>query len=341
MKNVRTHTKVKVAAKPEARLQATRFWALVLVALALALLAAGVLRAGEDAPKMFDGNSDAKSLEDRLRKAYDEYQKKAAASNPNTPGGQKAGQGAVNKAEGKVDDLQYKEKIMANQASIKEMFAQAEGKFKESKFREAASFYASVAMANVAKTEQLVADSRKRFIEMEGMAQEHLKNADDADLNRDFLKEVDELGLIVREFPFTKVFETAQRRLVGLKTRPDVAGHVEYAEAESVEASGNLVEALRKYKAIADNSRYANTLPSMKATRKIELLQKNEASREQLKTDMQALAEKHAPALLTSAKNFLANSMPAKAKEKLRQVMEKYPGTTFAEDAKKQLDEIP
>ncbi|MCW8133996.1 MAG: hypothetical protein KIS92_26860 [Planctomycetota bacterium] len=330
----------KTAARNTAETRGAICWALLLAAV-LALITCSA-RAEGDAPKMFDSGGDKGSLEDRLRKAYDEYQKKAQNSTAQSAqAGQTKGQGKVNGAANKVDDLEYKEKIAANQASIKELFAQAEGRYKEGKYREAASFYASVVLANVAKTEQLVADSRKRFIEMEGLAQEHLKNADDADLQRDFMKEVDELAIICREFPFTKVFETAQRRLVGLKARPDVAGAVEYSEGEQLEAAGNLVDALRKYKSITENPRFENSLAAMKASRKMEMLQKNEASREQLKNDMQLLAEKNAPALLTSAKNFLTNNMPAQAKEKLRQVMEKYPGTTFADDAKKQLDQIP
>ncbi|MBI3829629.1 MAG: hypothetical protein HY291_08940 [Planctomycetes bacterium] len=343
MKNVRPPLKVRVLPKTE-RYQRALWLALLLAA--LVLLTCRISRAEGDAPKMFDGGADSKSLEDRLRSAYDEYQKKSAASagQQGQAAGQQGGGGKGGKNGGKpmnADDAAYKEKVAQNQASIKEMFAAAEAKFKEGNYREAASFYASVVLANVAKTEQLVDDARKRFIEMEGLAQEHLKAADDADLQRDFMKEVEELAVINREFPFTKVFETAQRRLVSLKTRPDVAGSVEFAEGESLEASGNLVEALKKYKSISTNPRFENSLAAMKAKRKLETLEKNEATRDQLKNDLQALAEKQAPALISSAKNFLSNNMPAQAKEKLRAVMEKYPGTTFAEDAKKQLDQIP
>jgi hypothetical protein len=342
VKNVRPPLKVRVL--PSTARYERALWLALLLA-ALVLLTCRISRAEGDAPKMFDGGADSKSLEDRLRSAYDEYQKKSAQTAQQGQGQaaaqQGGGKGGKNGKPLNADDAAYKEKVAQNQASIKEMFAQAEAKFKEANYREAASFYASVVLANVAKTEQLVDDSRKRFIEMEGLAQEHLKAADDADLQRDFMKEVEELAVINREFPFTKVFETAQRRLVSLKTRPDVAGSVEFSEGESLEASGNLVDALKKYKSIATNPRYENSLAAMKAKRKLEALEKNEATRDQLKNDLQALAEKNAPALISSAKNFLSNNMPAQAKEKLRLVMEKYPGTTFADDAKKQLDQIP
>ena len=316
--------------------------------LAAALLAAGLAlkaAAGEEktAPPVFDNSGDMQSLEARLRKAYDEYQKKSATDQKKTDQQAAAGQGAAQNAKGgkTPDDPEYKEKIAANQARIKELFALAEEKFKENKYREAAQYYASVVMANAPKTEQQVEESRKRFIEMEGLAQQHLKNADDADLSRDFVKEVDELAIVVKEFPFTKVDPVAHRRMVALKIRPDVAGTVEMAEAEALEAGGDVVAALKQYKSISENPRYENSLAAMKAKRKLELLSKDEAVAEKVKTDLQAKADKDAPPLLNSAKNFLANNMPAKAKEKLRSVVEKFPGTSFAVEAEKQLQQIP
>ena len=208
------------------------------------LLAAALPAAGVDGekPQVFEENANKASLEERLRKAYDEFQKKnatqlAAATETKDAGGKAA---TKNSKPVKGEDVEFKEMLLASQARIKELFAQAQACFQAGKFRDAASFYASVAMANVPKTEQMVEDSRKRFIEMEGLAEEHLKLAMDCDLKRDFLKEVEELSIITREFPFTKANETARPRLVALKTRPDVSAHVELAEADAAMAAGNL-----------------------------------------------------------------------------------------------------
>jgi len=321
--------------------------------LRLALLTGGLLAAswalqaaaGEEkvAPPVFENSGDTQSLEARLRKAYDEFQKKSAADQKGTDRQSTAGEHDPKGTKGgkPQDDPEYKEKIAANQARIKELFALAEENFNEKKYRESAQYYASVVMANAPKTEQQVEDSRKRFIEMEGMAQQYLKNADDADIGRDFVKEVNELAIVVKEFPFTKVYPIAQRRLVALKTRPDVAGTVEMVEAEALEVGGDVVAALKQYKSISVNPRYENSLSAMKAKRKLELLNKDEAVLEKVKSELQTRAENDAPPLFNSAKNFLANNMPAKAKEKLRAVVERFPGTSFAVEAAKQLDQIP
>ena len=105
-------------------------------------------------------------------------------------------------------------------------------------------------------------------------------------------------------------------------------------------AAGNLSLALKLYQAILENPRYANGVAALKAKRGLEQLQKNDSTREQLKAELQAKAEKVAPHLMAAAKNFLANSLPAKAKEKYRAVIEQFPGTKFAEDAQKELAQI-
>lgn len=273
------------------------------------------------------------TVEDQMRRAYEEFMKK----NPGASG-KKNKKGKLVK---KINDAEYKDKLQQNVAYIKELYQKAELKFKEESYREAASFYASVIMANVVKSEKLVEEARKRFLEMEDLAKEHLNNADDASLKRDQLRAIEELGLIVKEFPFTKAYGEAQRRLIALKTKPDVAGLVEFAEAEGAEAGGELIKALKGYQAIIDNPRYENTLAAMKAKRKVSLFKQDAALKERLQEERAALAEKEAPRLMSAADNFLKNKMNGHAKEKLEAIIERFPETTYAQEAQKKLDKIP
>ena len=54
-----------------------------------------------------------------------------------------------------------------------------------------------------------------------------------------------------------------------------------------------------------------------------------------------ALAEKEAPRLMSAADNFLKNKMNGHAKEKLEAIIEKFPDSTYAQEAQKKLDKIP
>ena len=59
-----------------------------------------------------------------------------------------------------------------------------------------------------------------------------------------------------------------------------------------------------------------------------------------MKTELDAKADREAPVLLNSAKNFASNHMPKQAIEKLQIVIDKFPNSKYAEDAKKQMAEL-
>jgi hypothetical protein len=238
------------------------------------------------------------------------------------------------------NDPEYKEMLANNLAAVKELLDTAEGKFKDQNYREAAGFYKSVTLATVSKSEPLVETARKQLIVMEELAQQHLNAANDADLARDYVKEVQELNIVISDFPFTKAVEQATTRRAALKPRKEVAGLLDLGDAGAAEAAGNLAQAYKMYKAIADNPRYENTLAALKGKKAAERLQSDEATRENLKTQLKAEADKEAPPLLNSARNFLLNHQEAQAKEKFQQVVEKFPGTEYAEEAKKELAKL-
>jgi hypothetical protein len=282
-----------------------------------------------------------KALEARIAADRNTAAHNAAVNNARTPEEAKAAMDkqrkARNDAQKKQDLAEYKEKVLGNLAAVKELFAKAEESWKNQKYAEAGQLYNSVAMATVAGSEEMVETSRGRMVEMEDLAKGHLKAADDNDIKRDYLKELDELSLVVKEFGLTKTHDTAQRRLITLKSHPEVAGYVELSAAESLETDGKLMDALNIYKSVAANPRYENTVPALKARRKLEELDKNEATRSKIKTETDAKADKEAPLLLASAKNFLLNNKPKEAIAKLQTVVEKFPDSKYAEEAKKQL----
>lgn len=240
----------------------------------------------------------------------------------------------------KYNQADYKQKSMDNLASVKEIFAKAEESWKNQKYGEASQLYHSVVLATVPGAEEMVETSRGRLVELEDLAKGHLKSADDNDLKREYVKEVEELALVLKEFSLTKSYPVAQRRFITLRSRPEVAGYVELSQAEALETDDKLLEALAIYKSVAANPRYENTVPALKARRKLEELEQNEVTRTKIKTDMDAKADKEAPVLLASAKNYLLNNKPKQAMEKLQAVIDKFPNSKYAEEAKRQLAEL-
>jgi hypothetical protein len=252
---------------------------------------------------------------------------------------------AKDKAQKQADLAEFKEKSMNNLADIKAMFQKAEEAFKvgktdQTQYAIASPLYNSVAMATVPGSEQMAETSRSKLIELEQLAQKALHDAEDADMKQDYVNEVQLLAGIVKDFYQTKTKANALNRLVSLKSRPDVAGYVELAQAESLEADGKMTEAVALYSSIAGNPRYENSVPQLKASKKVEELGKNEEVAAKIKADTNAKADKEAPVLLGAAKNYVANNRPKQAIEKLQLILEKYPDTRYAEDARKQLEEL-
>jgi TolA-binding protein len=301
-----------------------------------ALLLATCVR-GEDDPN-------AKKLDDRLKADHAAASRRSAidgaTSSDAKAAAMKADRAARAKDQDKKDAAEAKQMNMDNLGHMKELFAKAEDLWKNKSFGDAGSIYSSVSLATVPGSEEMAETSRNRMLELEDIAKTHLKAADDADLKREYVTEVNELSAIHKDFSLTKTCEVATRRLVNLKSRPEIAGYVDLAEAETLETDNKLTEAVKKYEALANNPRYEHSVPAMKAKRKLDELNKNEATRTKIKEEADAKAEKEAPKMLLAAKNFVSNNQPKQAIEKLQMLIEKFPTSKYADEAKKQLGEL-
>lgn len=245
-------------------------------------------------------------------------------------------------ADKKAAFADYKAGAKDNASFIKELFQKAETAWKAKSYKEAGYFYQAVSKATVVGSEDMVEVANERInVDMENLAKDHIKASDDAGIQHDVMKQIDELAVVTKEFTITKAKDEAQRRLNSLKSKAEVAGYVEYAQAEQLVADGKLTDGLAMLNAIVANPRYEHSIPALKATRKIEELNRSEDTRGKVKAEFVAKADKECPNLLTAAKNYQANNMPKSAREKLQLLLDKYPGTTYADEAKKMLDEIP
>lgn len=347
--------RVPQAKRAEVSREAWLRWIVALAAASILLLGAGLARGADGATtsggkqvKVYEGTTNADVLEQRLKKAYEDAQKEQAAKD----GAKKDGNGKDG-AKGKdgknskdpLKDPEYKEKVALSEERIKELFANAELKYQEGSYREAGAFYYQVMQARddaaLPKAQDLVKKATDKVLAMDGLAKQHLDNAKDADVKRDFMKEIEELGELCKQFPFAKSYDEAHERLIALKNRKEVAGHVELAEADELAAAGKLSDAIELLKKIQENPRYQNSIVTMKATRRLQELTEGDAARERLQQEREARAEQEAPKLMATAKNFILNKETSRAKEQLNAIIEKFPGTKYAEEAKTKLDELP
>ncbi|MCX7804626.1 MAG: tetratricopeptide repeat protein, partial [Planctomycetota bacterium] len=238
----------------------------------------------------------------------------------------------------KEEQLRAKQIQKANLAMIKEMKAKADDAFKNQRYREAAQFYGSIALADVPGSETMAEEARAKFVEMEKLAQGHLDAAEDFILQRQYVKAVEELRIVVNEFPFTDAAPKAAARLRGLQSKKEVAAYCAYAEAEGLEQAGNFRAAIRAYRDIV--ARHPESVPAVRAEKRLAVLEKDAAVQEKVKAEIAAEAEAQAPAIFNIAENFMKSGMNDSAREKLNMIIEKYPGTPQAEEAKKKLDAL-
>jgi hypothetical protein len=237
----------------------------------------------------------------------------------------KKAEAARAKDEAKRNLADFKQATLDNLASIKEMFAKAEEDWKNKKYMEGSLLYSSVSAATVPGSEEMAETSRGRLVELEELAKERLKAADDADLRREYAKEVDELCFVITELRMAPSKAIALRRLITLKGRPEIAATVEMVEAQALETDGKREKALEAYRKVSANPRYEHTVEALKARKKVAELEPT------VKVD-DAKAEKESRLLLSQIKNLRANGLVKEAEAKASELKEKYPNTAAAKE---------
>jgi hypothetical protein len=230
------------------------------------------------------------------------------------------------------------EKLSKNLAGIKELFDRAQTAWKLERYQDAALLFKSVSLATVPGSEKYVSDSRDRLSELETIARKHLQAAGDEEIRREYANEARDLLLIVNEFPDTAACPEAQRLLSVLKSHAEAAAVLELEQAKDLEASGKFSKAIAQFNAIAANPRYQNSIAAIEAGHRAAQLQLDKSKHDV--AGMEDVAEREAHALLAASRNLLLNKMNDAAVRKLTEILNKYPKTPTASEAKKLLDDI-
>jgi outer membrane protein assembly factor BamD (BamD/ComL family) len=230
------------------------------------------------------------------------------------------------------------EKLYKNLAGIKELFERAEAAFKAERYREAALGYNSVGLATVAGSEDCAAKARSRLIELESKARERLNLARDKDgIKANYAGAAKDLEFLLREFPGTAAGKQAVQEMASLRSRPAVAAYLDLEQGRIMLQQGHVTAALQQFHALVDNPRYRDTVAAFEARRQAQDLSDNAAVRELIGAETALNSERTAQSQLAQARNLMKNNMNVKASAVLKEIVELYPDTTSAAEAKRLL----
>jgi tetratricopeptide (TPR) repeat protein len=207
--------------------------------------------------------------------------------------------------------------------------------YKESRYAAAYLYYKDAAAGPDAKR---AAEARKRIAEIEAMARRKLVEADVLIRRRRRTQAVEVLKQLIESFPYCEAARTARDKLLRLSNMPSVRADIRFAEGEAQEQAENYHEALKIYDEV--RRQWPEELAALRARVAADRIRSDPDKMAWVREAMEAEAERECPMLLNLAKNYLMNDDTARAREKLQKVVEDFPGTTYAEDARAMLDAL-
>jgi len=227
----------------------------------------------------------------------------------------------------------------ANLALVAEAFKSGEAAFKAENYPGAFEYLVDVAAcAHIQGAANFADQSRARILEMEKMAADKLEEAKLKKLQGDGPGALEILKVLREKFYFTKVADDATNMLTGLATDPRVGAAVDMIAAEDADTAGRYAEAAEKYEAIM--KKYPDSVQALKAKLRLEAMRKDEAIAAALKEGAGKTAEAKCPGWLATGRNFVANGKPDQARPYFQKVIDNYPDSSYAKEAKQALDEL-
>jgi hypothetical protein len=227
----------------------------------------------------------------------------------------------------------------ASAAAIGEAFKAGEAAFKAENYPVAFEFFVDVAAcAQVQGAANFVDQARGRLLEMERMAADKLDEAKLKKLQADGPGALGIVRLLLEKFYFTRSADEGRNLMMGLAADPRVAAAVAMLAAEDLDSAGKYYDAAARYQALM--KKYPDSVQALKAKLRLEAMSKDEAIAAALKEGAGKAAEVECPKLLAAARNFLANGLPDRARPLFQKVVEGYPETEYAKEAKQALDEL-
>ncbi|MEN8148495.1 MAG: tetratricopeptide repeat protein [Planctomycetota bacterium] len=231
----------------------------------------------------------------------------------------------------------------AQYEKLKKILADADAAKKKGDLKKASKLYGEVIEAN--KLSALADQAQKNLDEIDSVAKGELEEAL-AKVDEDPLAAMIALEAVIENYAGTETAREARKKLSELKKRKDVKkllgklkkekeATAKIADAEELVEAGEYTRAIAALKSIA--RKYRGTKAAETATARVAEL---EGDPEIAKKIEAAEAEKFSERCLRMGRNYATNGMTDKAKAEFRKVIDKYPGTPWAEEAKKEIEKL-
>jgi TolA-binding protein len=235
----------------------------------------------------------------------------------------------------------HRELLAERLDQVKALSEKADAAWSEKRKRLALEYYAIISNSKAAGAEQLITTARNRMVEAEKEAAKRLADAETEYDQGDYVKSLEALKSLMAEYPRTAVAHKADRLVAGLRGRPETAGQMYLSEGELAENYGQWAEAAAIYRKLSADPRFTGSITAVTARRRLAAMSADPDKQGEIQAAAEAEKQKAAARLLKDAENFRRNGMTAKAKERWKELLERYPDSPEAAQAKKFLDGTP
>lgn len=220
----------------------------------------------------------------------------------------------------------------------KELFRKAREADKAENWAAAYSHYYDVSNSRAPGSYDLAAQSRFRLHELDGVAEERIRQARKKERSRKYLEALNLYRAISMDFGFSRHADDARRRMAALVRSNASVPALILAEAEALEKAKEHLSAKSRYKHLA--VRYPNSVEAVQAAKKLKKYNKDIYIKESLKASLEREARMKAPVWLNMSDNCLKNKMPERAHYYLDMIIERYPDTEWAKKAKAKKEKL-
>ncbi len=239
----------------------------------------------------------------------------------------------------KKDEAKARKQAQAKSlAEVKRLLKKGEEEMKDGNYSAAQSFFRAIESCQIPGASKYTSKAKGHILQIEEMARKRLNEAEVKHMLREYVAEAAVLEQVLNDFAHTKASRRAKARLSFLSREPKAASTIALAKAKAEEDAQNYGEAVRLYREI--RKKWPDEIAGLKAKYAIERLRSDPEIGELLREHAEFEASKVCPGWINIAHNYRINDDRDRAREYLQRVLDKFPGTTYAEEAKRKLAEL-
>ena len=242
------------------------------------------------------------------------------------------------KKEKKKTEQEQKKARAETLKGLKEQLKKGEEAMKEENYSAAQSWFQAIKSCRAPGASRYTAKAKARILEIEDKARVKLNEAEVRHMLREYVAEAELLAAIINDFAHTRAARLARSKLSLLRREPKAASTIAYGKAKAEEDAENYGEAVRLYEKVLRI--WPNEIAALKAEHAVRRLRSDPKIAELLKEHAEFEASKVCPGWINIAHNYRINADRDRAREYLQRVIDKFPDTSYAEEARKKLKEL-